>query len=112
MNKIIYSAIALFILALGYSASYWMDRPVETDLSHTGDSKNCITCHENSISQEAWKGVPPWHNTEFCNPILNAGNREKHRSEAHKHQKKCMNCHVSNFQVKCANCHTQNEWER
>ena len=110
MSKITYVTIAFIVVAFGYSISYWIDNPIETDSSHKKSSKNCTDCHQNSISQEAWKGIPDWHNTKFCNPILNAENREEHRKEAHIHRNECMTCHAANFQVKCANCHTQNEW--
>ncbi len=110
MNKIGYLFIALFILAFGFSISQWVNKPLQVDGPHSDSSKNCVTCHQNSLSQEAWKGVPDWHSKEFCNPGLNAENREEHRREAHTHRKECMTCHAPHFQVKCANCHTQNEW--
>ncbi len=110
MNKIIYIFIILFILAIGFSISYWTGKPIQSYEPYNNSSKNCITCHQNSLSQDAWSGIPEWHNTKFCDPILNSENREKHRSEAHKYRKECMTCHSSNFQAKCANCHIQTEW--
>ncbi len=110
MSKFFYIFIALVILILGFSISHWTNEPIGAKSPHNGSSKNCTSCHESSLSQEAWKGVPEWHTEEFCNPDLNSENREEHRFEAHNHRTECMNCHAANFQSKCANCHTQNEW--
>ena len=110
MNKILYAIIIIFVLAFGFSSSYWVNEPVYTNVTHISGSKNCINCHQNSISQKAWKGIPAWHNKKFSNPILNYENREEHRHEAYRHRNECISCHANNFQAKCANCHTQNEW--
>ncbi len=109
MTRIVYISIVLVILAIGFSSSYWIDKPVQANPSHTKGIKNCNSCHENSIDQNAWEGFPEWHDIKFRNPELNAENREKHRSEAHKYRNTCKTCHASNFQVKCADCHTPNE---
>ncbi len=69
-----------------------------------------MTCHQGSLTQKAWKGVPDWHDTKFLNPLLSSENREEHRRVAHSHRNECMICHASNFQAKCADCHTLNEW--
>ncbi len=110
MNKINYLLIAFFFIAVGFSSSHWINRPLPNNVPHNSESKNCMACHQNSISQDAWKGVPDWHTEKFCNPILNSENREEHRRKAHLHRKECMSCHAPNFQAKCANCHIQNEW--
>lgn len=110
MNKIITLFIALVILAFGFSISYWVDKPIYTNVSPNNNSKNCIECHQNSLEQNAWNGIPEWHDTKFCNPILNSVNREEHRREAYRFRNKCMTCHAPNFQAKCGNCHTINEW--
>ncbi len=110
MNKIYYLFIAFFILTFGFSISQWINKPFQSYTPYNNKSKNCMACHQNSLSQNAWNGIPAWHNTKFCDPILNSENREEHRSEAHKYRNECMTCHASNFQAKCANCHTQNEW--
>lgn len=112
MNKIIYAIIVLLILGFGFSSSYWINKPVQINTTHTTNSKNCIACHQKSISQEAWKGIPAWHNKKFSNPKLNFENREEHRREAYRHRNECMTCHATNFQAKCTNCHTQNEWQK
>jgi hypothetical protein len=111
MNKINYLYIALLILVIGFLSSYWMNRPIYTAIPHNNDLKNCMSCHQGSLSQDAWKGVPEWHNEKFRNPALSLENREEHRQKAHDNRKQCMLCHAPNFQAKCANCHTQNEWE-
>lgn len=111
MNRTYKIVVVALLIAIGFSFSYWMDKPIQADLSHVKGSESCISCHESSITQEAWEGIPDWHDIEFCNPILNAENRKSHCSTAHEHRTQCMTCHVSNFQIKCANCHTQNEWE-
>lgn len=111
MNKTIFFIIVFFILIMGYSISYWVTKPVQTYTPYNGNSKNCASCHQNSISQGSWSGIPDWHNEKFCNPILNSENREEHRREAHNYRNKCMTCHAPNFQTKCANCHTLNEWK-
>ena len=111
MIKPDYLFIALFVLAFGYSIAKWVKKPFLAHAPRNANSKNCMACHQNSISQDAWKGIPSWHSEKFCNPILNSENREEHRREAHIHRNKCMTCHAPHFQAKCANCHTQNEWK-
>lgn len=110
MNRIKYFVIAFFVLAIGFSSSYWVNKPIQVNAPRNNSLNNCAACHENSISQDAWQGIPDWHNKKFCNPILNAENREEHRREAYGNRKKCMTCHMPDFQVKCANCHLQSEW--
>lgn len=110
MTKTIYVMLTILVVMYGFSISHWIDKPVESHVSHADNSEDCMVCHQNSISLDVWKGVPAWHNSKFCDPGLNSENREEHRSEAHIHRKECMNCHSANFQAKCANCHTQNEW--
>ncbi len=103
--------MAFFILAIGFSSSHWINKPIQAHAARNNSLENCMACHQNSISQDTWQGVPDWHNEKFCNPILNAENREEHRRKAHVHRNECMTCHAPHFQAKCANCHTQNEWE-
>jgi len=110
MNKINYILLIFFLLVIGFSSSHWVNKPIQANTPHNNSLKNCMACHENSISQDTWHGVPDWHNEKFCNPILNAENREEHRRKAHDHRTECMTCHAPNFQVKCAKCHIQNEW--
>ncbi len=110
MNKMYYFLIAFFILSIGFYISHWTNKPIQTYTPLNNSLKNCMDCHNNSISQDAWKGIPSWHNEKFCNPILNSENREEHRRVAHSHRNECMTCHSSNFQAKCTNCHIQTEW--
>ncbi len=111
MNKMIYFFIILIILGIGFSMSHWINEPIQAYTPVNNNLKNCMACHQNSIKQKAWNGVPDWHNEDFCEPILNSKNREEHRRKAHNHLNQCMMCHASQFQAKCANCHTQNEWK-
>lgn len=110
MNKIIYLLIGFFILAIGFFSSHWVNDPIQSNTLGNNSSKNCMSCHQSSLSQDTWKGVPDWHTEKFRNPILNSENREEHRRVSQNHRKECMTCHAPHFQAKCANCHTQNEW--